>query len=70
MRIVEHVGRAEHRARGVLPHLDRVVEMLDPDFPEDRMIVRGDVARREDTGMRGLEGRSDTDPPVRRDRLR
>ena len=45
MRVVEHLRPPEHVARGGLPHLDRVVEVLHADRTEHRMLVARDVAR-------------------------
>ena len=61
MRVVERSVGAEHRAGHVLAHLDRVVEVLHADLPEDRMVVGRDIARREHVRELGSEDRIDAD---------
>jgi hypothetical protein len=65
VRVVERPGRAEHRSRDVLARLERVVEVLDPDRSEHRVVMGRHVAGREHTGERRAERRVDRDPPDR-----
>ncbi len=62
MRVVERLGLPQHAPRGRLPHLDRVVEVLDADPPEHRVLVVRDVARGEHLGRGGPERGVDLDP--------
>ena len=68
MRIIEDLTCAEDVTRGRLPHLQRVVEVLDTDATEHRVVVRRHVPRRVDPGEARLQRGIDLESVVGRDR--
>jgi hypothetical protein len=61
MRVVERVMLAEHRPSHMRAHLQRVVEVLGPDPPEQRMVVVRHVSAREHVRGGGLAASVDID---------